>query len=314
MTTVERPPATTFLSLEITGKCQLECVHCCTDSGPSGTHGTMTTEDWKTVIDQAADLGVRTVQFIGGEPTLYPGLAELIDHAVARALGVEVFSNLVHVSDRMWAAFQQPGVTLATSYYSDDPEQHAAITRRPTHARTRENIETAVSLGIPIRAGVVDVNDGQRVEQAGAQLVSLGIHHLGYDRVRAIGRAAADGQGQADQLCGQCGDGKALIKPDGTVTPCTMARWVPVGNVQTNPLGEVLAAMPAVRQSLVEQGMPSGACSPTAGTHCGPQEDACSPQIRAANDCPPQGQNCWPHNRATYDCPPQGQDCWPHNR
>lgn len=278
MTTVERPPAATFLSLEITGKCQLECVHCCTDSGPSGTHGTMTTEDWRTVIDQSASMGVRIVQFIGGEPTLHPALPELIDHAVARALGVEVFTNLVQVNDRLWAAFQQPGVQLATSYYSDDPRQHAAITRRPTYARTRDNIATATRLGIPIRAGVVDLGGGQRVEQANAELVTLGIRHPGYDKVRAIGRAAASGQGAADQLCGRCGDGTALVKPDGTVAPCTMARWVNVGNVQTSSLGEVLAGMPAARDDLTAQGMPTtvtttaqGACNPNNCTPCGPQ-------------------------------------------
>ncbi|MGH3779149.1 MAG: radical SAM protein [Pseudonocardiaceae bacterium] len=59
-----------FVWLEITGKCQLECVHCYADSGPQGTHGTMTTEDWVVVIGQAAALGTRMIQFIGGEPTL----------------------------------------------------------------------------------------------------------------------------------------------------------------------------------------------------------------------------------------------------
>ena len=34
-----------FMWLELTGKCQLACGHCYADSGPAGTHGTMTAAD-----------------------------------------------------------------------------------------------------------------------------------------------------------------------------------------------------------------------------------------------------------------------------
>jgi len=69
-----------FVWLEITGRCQLECVHCYADSGPTGTHGTMATDDWRRIIDECANLSVGMVQFIGGEPTLHPDLTGLIDH------------------------------------------------------------------------------------------------------------------------------------------------------------------------------------------------------------------------------------------
>ncbi|MGH3783622.1 MAG: radical SAM protein [Pseudonocardiaceae bacterium] len=91
MTAIAAPE---FLWLEITSRCQLECAMCYSDSGPAGTHGSMTSEDWMRVIDEAVHMGVRTVQFIGGEPTLHSALPELIRHALSRALAVEVFSNL----------------------------------------------------------------------------------------------------------------------------------------------------------------------------------------------------------------------------
>jgi MoaA/NifB/PqqE/SkfB family radical SAM enzyme len=67
----DTPP--NLIWLEITGRCQRECVHCYAASGPGSSHGIMTEWDWCRVIDQAAALGVRMVQFIGGEPTLHPG-------------------------------------------------------------------------------------------------------------------------------------------------------------------------------------------------------------------------------------------------
>lgn len=52
--------------------------------GLHGEHGVMRAEDWVHVIDQLARLGTRTVQFIGGEPTLYTALPDLIGEALRR--------------------------------------------------------------------------------------------------------------------------------------------------------------------------------------------------------------------------------------
>lgn len=126
-----------FVWLGITGRCQLQCAHCYAESGPSGTHGKLRTADWLRVIDQAVGLGVKAVQFIGGEPTLHPDLVKLVGHVLNRGLQVEVFSNLVQVRPALWELFSTPGVSLATSYYSDDPNQHEKITgRQGSHTKT----------------------------------------------------------------------------------------------------------------------------------------------------------------------------------
>lgn len=62
----------------------------------------MTTNDWHRVIDEAAAFGVRMVQFIGGEPTLHPNLPDLVQHAVDAGLQIELFSNFVRVTPRLW--------------------------------------------------------------------------------------------------------------------------------------------------------------------------------------------------------------------
>jgi MoaA/NifB/PqqE/SkfB family radical SAM enzyme len=281
-----------FLWLEITGKCQLRCVHCYADSSPEGTHGTMTTADWRNVIDQSAALGVRSVQFIGGEPTLHPDLAELVEHALDAGLAVEVFTNLVKITPRLWDVFSRPGVALATSYYSDEAAGHAAVTGRDTYRQTTANLARAVRRGIPVRAGVIDTGDPQRADAARQHLVDLGIPRPGTDRERAVGRgadragsAAATGsagtgdRGRAPALCGGCGDGVAAIGPDGTVTPCVFARWQPVGNVHDTSLQAIHRDLPTARKELVRQGMPGGG---------------------GGDDCPPKG-NCYP-----YNCHPRG--------
>lgn len=232
-----------LLLLEITGKCQLSCVHCYADSGPRGTHGTMTAADWEEVIADAADVGVPMVQFTGGEPTLHPDLSRLVRFALAEGLDVEIYSNLVHVPAGMWELFRLPGVRLGTSYYPDLGDQHGAVTgTRGSHGRTTRAIEQAVELGIPIRAGLIDIHAGQRIAEARKMLARLGVRDVRVDRVRLLGRACAGRGLDAGQLCGSGAGHLLTVLPDGTVIPCPLARWLPVGNVRRGRLSAILAS------------------------------------------------------------------------
>jgi MoaA/NifB/PqqE/SkfB family radical SAM enzyme len=240
------------------------------------------------------------VQFIGGEPTLYRALPDLVSHALERRLRVEVFSNLVHVSPNLWQVFAQPGVQLATSYYTDKSVDHEAITKGPSsHRRTRANIAEAVRRSIPVRVGLIDLADGQRVNEAETDLRDLGVTDFGRDHLREVGRGVRTEQPSTAQLCGHCGQGKIAVAADGSVWPCVFARWLPVGNVRDQALADILTGprMLATTSALIEQfGTPEAAgsmrCCPF--TMCDPQcSPSCSPSCRPANNCRPVG-NCAP--------------------
>lgn len=280
-------PKTTGLciSLEISGKCQLRCEHCSADSSPEGSHGAMTRSDWTQVIDDCATIEAAVVQFIGGEPTLHPDLPALIARAHQHGLPVEVFSNLVHVPPTLWQSFAD-GVTLATSYYSDDPTEQEAITngRRGTALRTRNTIAEVVQRRIPLRVEIIRVRDDQRVDQARDQLLELGVpaDQIHVDDLHAVGRAQLGEQPDAAELCGNCALGRLAVSPDGDVWPCVFARWHVIGNVRAMPLTALVASMALddARDAL-GLGAPSPrACSPMA---CGPDNGGCAP----ANACPP---------------------------
>ncbi|GAB2622531.1 hypothetical protein GCM10027168_63110 [Streptomyces capparidis] len=238
---------TSFLWLEITGKCQLECVHCYAESGPGATHGRMARRDWERVIDEAADLGVKAVQFIGGEPTLHPDFAPLITRARKRGLSAEVYSNLVRITPPLWSLFSELGIGLATSYYTDDPRQHAEITRRPTLQRTKDNIAEALRRGIPLFVGIVDLHDGQRVAEAREQLAALGVTRVKVDRLRGVGRGGLERAKDVSQLCGGCTKSRAAVASNGDVWPCVFSRWLPVGNVLRDSLSTILSGPDMLR-------------------------------------------------------------------
>ncbi|WP_372988823.1 radical SAM/SPASM domain-containing protein [Mycobacteroides salmoniphilum] len=302
--------ATTFAWLEITGKCQLECTHCYADSGPAGSHGQMRRQDWERVIDELAAAGVVMVQFIGGEPMLHPDLGTLIDRATTRGLWVEVYSNLVHVPASIWPLLERPGVSLATSYYSDDPTEHNAVTGRNSHARTRANIEEAIRRGITVRGGVVEMKADQRAGQAVVELGMLGVENVRVDHNRGVGRGRTP---DTSQLCGKCTSGRVAISPSGEVWPCVFSRWLPIGNVLEQAINDVLNSVDAEQtRAELDQEFTQRRRTRTPRM-CGPN-GKCNPD----DDCDPTGpflpsdfdhlnspcdpiQECPPGN-----CPPAG--------
>jgi sulfatase maturation enzyme AslB (radical SAM superfamily) len=239
-----------FLWLEVTSRCQLRCSHCYSSSGPAGDHGNMTTADWRRVLDQAAELDVSDVQFIGGEPTLHPDLPDLVRHALGRGLGVEVYSNLARVTDPLWELFSLPGVTLATSYYSRDSVRHDAITGRRSHDRTLASLREAVRRGIPIRVGLVEIEEVQHIDGAIAELRALGIDNIRVDRLRQVGRGVRDQEPGPEQLCGRCADGSLAVLPTGEVLPCVLARWMVLGDARCLSLPQINQAAVPIRAEL----------------------------------------------------------------
>lgn len=272
-----------FVWLEITGKCPLACEHCYNESGPTGTHGTMTTADWLRVIREVRALGATQVQFIGGEPMLHPDLAQLINEALAVGLEVEVFTNLVHVPAHLWATLGQAGVKVATSAYSDDPEEHDSITCGPkSFTRTMANIARVLDAKIPLRVGLIQVREGQRVEEARAYLEKMKVppDHIGFDRLRQVGRGERTKKADPTELCGWCTSGNLAVLPDGTVTPCVFSRWLAIGNVLADPLRTIYES--STRQTIdaeldacFAKREPRDTCGPT----CNPAAPApCNPR------------------------------------
>jgi MoaA/NifB/PqqE/SkfB family radical SAM enzyme len=274
------PQVPDFLELEVTGICQIRCIHCYADSGPQGGHGTMISADWERVIDQAAALGVRTVQFIGGEPLIAPQLPRLVRHALKAGLNVNVYSNLVRVTPALFDLLASPRLSLSTSWYTADPAAHEQITGSKTAwASTRANIAEAVRRGIPVRAAIIGgIVPGQDLIAAEADLRALGVADIRGRSVQGAGRAAA-GRHENDpsELCGHCGIGRAAVLPDGQLTPCVIARWMHTGNVRKTPIGEILAGQ-AWRDALAS--VPRMA-DPYAA-ECPPASDG--------DDCPPASQ------------------------
>jgi MoaA/NifB/PqqE/SkfB family radical SAM enzyme len=240
-----------------------------------------------------------------------------LHHAISSGLAAEVYTNLLHVKDTLWDLFACPGVSLATSYYSDSPQQHDAITLRPgSHAKTRANITEAIRRGIPLRAGIISLDDTQRADQARAELEAIGVRNIGFDHLRQVGRGVRSQVHALSQLCGNCGRGVAAISPEGDVWPCVFARWMTAGNVRQTPLADILASH-AMTDAVAlippkHSGHPAAPpCKPS--DDCRPGTD-CRPTWTAADADQPRcttPQGCGP-NVCLPNCTPSNWNCKPH--
>lgn len=266
-----------FLWLEITPSCNESCFHCYNDSGPHrAKDGSMDPELAVRVMSEAVDLGCRTVQFIGGEPTMHSDLCKLIDHAGTLGLSVEVFTNATRVDERLIRCCARNNVLVAVSIHSDCAKGHDSITQLPgSHARTVSGISRLTQAGVRVRAGVVDFGDGN-LQKAVAFAESLGVEYVKTDKVRGFGRGedlvVHQIGSDISELCGNCADGRACVLPNGDLVPCIMSRQFVMGTLLTSSLEELfeLPKFDRFRERIQEE-LPQGELQ----TSCGPQTNVC---------------------------------------
>ncbi|MFF0293720.1 radical SAM/SPASM domain-containing protein [Kitasatospora sp. NPDC004614] len=235
-----------FLWLELTNRCNLQCVHCYTESGPqTGDSDRLTADDYLSVMTQAYALGCRKMQFIGGEPMLNPDFQRLLE--ASKEIGfefIEVFTNLTHLDEKTLQFARSAKIHFATSVYSENPELHGAVTRnRASHARTIGNLKRLIENGIETRAAVLCINQElSDIENTKRFLTRLGVRRVRSSYVRAFGRGEDLGSRPSNmsELCGHCWAGRLCIAPDGKAFPCVMARQWQVGNVLETTLASIV--------------------------------------------------------------------------
>ena len=290
-----------FVWLELTNRCNLQCIHCYAESSPhSGKNDILTEQNYLDLIRQIHDLGCSNVQFIGGEPTLNRSLPRLIEETSYYKFDfVEVFTNLINLPEDLLQTFVKFNIAVATSFYSYNEKIHDAITtRQGSFKHTVANIKRVLKAGLRLRAGIIVMSQNEnQLEETWHFLENLGIKHIGTDHIRNVGRANESGVCNMDELCGSCSENILSIGPDGLVAPCNMSKNWSVGSVLLSNLDEIVVSekLLNVRQQIKDhvriQGAPHAICNPKT---C-PPYPSCCPSTQICNPCAPNGCSpCYP--------------------
>ena len=122
--------------LELTYRCNEQCVqcYCVVEHGREQAvrPHELSTDEWRRVLDQLADMGTIYLTLTGGEVFMRPDLFEIIEHVRERGFAYRLYTNgigLTPAKVERLAALEP--LTVEVSLFSADPAVHDGITRVP---------------------------------------------------------------------------------------------------------------------------------------------------------------------------------------
>ncbi|MBN1664991.1 MAG: radical SAM protein [Deltaproteobacteria bacterium] len=174
-----RPLAVT---LAVTSRCQLNCVHCSAASaGPVGSD--LSREEIGRIIRESVDLGVTNITFTGGEPLLRKDLEEMVSDVSEEEAVALVFTNALALDERRAASLKEAGLTAVfISLDSPDPEEHDRLRGRSGLFQTvREGVRNAIRAGLAVCLSTYATNESVRdkkLSKLTALAAEWGVHEI----------------------------------------------------------------------------------------------------------------------------------------
>ncbi|MDM0110670.1 radical SAM protein [Variovorax sp. J22R133] len=142
----------------VTRYCNARCSFCL--APPDGAHppaGVL-----KQRLDWLAARGVRTIHFCGGEPTIHPALAELLEHVQRQGGGSLMTTNGIALPAQLLPALRAAGTRVKVSLHGDRAHHDATVGRAAFDLATG-NLRRLLAFGIPTSVQTTVVAGGDWV-------------------------------------------------------------------------------------------------------------------------------------------------------
>jgi AdoMet-dependent heme synthase len=261
--------------LELTHRCNLTCVYCYNNSGPTRT--THISEDAaRALLEEFHHMGVFYVAFTGGEPLLRSDTLSLLELAGRYGIRQILSTNGTLISEQVAERLASAGVNqIQVSLDAADESTHDRI-RGLTGAfrRSVAGIRILRKRDLPVTICCVATADSiPRLHSLAQLAVDLGVRNLrvltmmpvgrgqglpvvGQQTRRTISAAVSDLAEKFDgqirvfthelQATSECGSGVSFcaVSATGDVTPCSFASSLPVGNITTSTFREIWETSP----------------------------------------------------------------------
>jgi len=137
------------VQLDLTYRCNEQCVHCYLDHND---HGEMTTAEIKRLLAEMAEAGVFILTLSGGEIFLRKDFFEILECARALTFCIKLKTNAVLIREAQAARLRDLGVeSVQISIYSHRPDVHDAITKvRGSLRRSIDAVRFLKSQGLKV--------------------------------------------------------------------------------------------------------------------------------------------------------------------
>lgn len=117
--------------LETTNRCNLHCLICGSDSKNGVNPDELIVDEWCRLIDDMAGLGIKKVFFSGGEPTLKPGIGDMIERVAGKGLEWGMVLNGFYISNNLLRLFQERKPVAIGLSIDGVKETHNMLRRNP---------------------------------------------------------------------------------------------------------------------------------------------------------------------------------------
>ena len=184
------------MDIALTYKCQNDCKHCYV--GRDKDMESLPVDDWKRVLRKLWEIGVPHVCFTGGEPTLYPGLEDLIQFAEELGLVTGLLTNGRELSEpEVLARLEEAGLDhIQITLESHDKKIHDEMVGCSGWRQTVKGIRNAVDSQVyTITNTTITKLNEPRIEGTVKFLRDLGIRTFAANGLIYTGKGRSSGLG-----------------------------------------------------------------------------------------------------------------------
>ena len=172
------------MNLMITGKCNLNCLHCFNAKDNAPLNSELSYDDILTLLDQSRDIGVHAFTLTGGEPLVHPRFLDIVKAIYERDMYVfELNTNGLLLSQELLDAFKELGCRPLIKISFDGVGYHNRIRQHPrAEELSLKAIEICLKNGFSVKAQVQvnRQNKGVMMETAGL------LNRMGVSEMRII--------------------------------------------------------------------------------------------------------------------------------
>lgn len=263
-----------FARLHLTGRCQLNCIHCYADSGPNiGSDHELSISRWKQLINEFSSSGGANLLFTGGEPLLRDDCTDLFMYASEKGLVSRLLTNGLLVPKYI-DVLKNTITGAQVSLGSPDKKTNDLIRGKGTYEKILRAIDLLIKTPIKVQVGITAMaqnwlaiekflpNFATRYEGSGLKFhIGMGVCQHGrgcelgnnfnteqirfrlLDLLNEVNKTSVRKVIAETPSCGYCE--QLVVGPDGHIFPCHLLDGT-IGHIDDQPLTQVFTKLKAI--------------------------------------------------------------------